>query len=161
MTRFLPGAALAAFACFGGARAETVFVGDAAVLSTTPQCGSAILVGEAARLTYRPAGPGLGNGVDSYLSYVGNRSSFAMTTPGKAFRAGVDYAGQALSASLSLKTVTDAVAGWEQRPAELSRDTPALQLTATLGGFWAITGCRVTMRAHLVRVRTGEGAGLD
>lgn len=155
------GLAAALLVAASAVRAETVFVGDSLVLAATSQCGTAISVGETARFTYRPTGSGLGNGADSYLAYIGNRSSYAMTVPGNTFRERVNYAGQAMSSSLSLKTETGGITGWDQKPAKASADVENLELTATLANFWAVVGCTVTIRSNLLRVRSAGAAGLE
>lgn len=154
MKTALLAAALATLS-FSAARAETVFVGDTLVLSTTSKCGTSISVGETARFTYRPTGTGLGNGADSYLAYIGNRSSYTMTVPGAPFRSGVNYAGQAMSSSLSLKTETGGIIGWDMKPAKPGPDTASVTLVATLANYWAIVGCTVTIRSNLLRMQNG------
>ncbi|MFC3691354.1 hypothetical protein [Chenggangzhangella methanolivorans] len=145
----LPFAALAA----SGAEAETVFVGDSLVLSTTTTCGTSIAAGETARLTYRPAGAKLGNGGDSYLAYVANRSSFTMTIAGAVFGSGQNYAGQNVSSYLGVATIVGGVVGWQQSPAKIGPDTETIELTATLANYLTIKGCTVTIRSNLIQVK--------
>lgn len=146
--------AAAAFllATAGAARAETVFVGDTMVLSVTTACAGNISVGETARFTYRPTGAGLGNGADSYLAYVGARSSYAMTVPNNTFRAGVNYAAQSLGSRLTLTSSTAGVTGWSQNPATIGAATPSAELVATFANFWGVKGCTATIRSNLLKM---------
>lgn len=142
----------ASAATASGARAETVFVGDTMVLSTTSACVNVISVGETARFAYRPAGAAFGNGADSYLSYIGGRSSFAMTVPGNTFRASVNYAGQAMGSKLNLTTGKGGITGWTQNPATLSTSTATAELVANFANFWGVKGCTVSIRSNLIKM---------
>lgn len=153
MRRLAVLAALAAVAATG-VRAETVFVGDTLVLEASSPCSRAIGAGESARFVYRPTGIGLGNGSDSHLAYIGLRSSYAMIVTGAPFRAKAPYAAQALSAVLTLKTGTGEILGWEQKPARAAPETRAIELVAEFRDYWAIPGCRVKIRGHLLRAKS-------
>lgn len=135
-----------------GAKAETVFVGDTLVLSTTSACGTSVTVGETARFTYRPAGDKLGNGGDSYLAYVANRSSYGMTVAGN-FNAGRNYAGQGVGSSVGVSTAVGGILGWEQSPAKIGTGTGNIELTATLANYLAVKSCTVTIRSNLIQVK--------
>lgn len=143
---------LASAAAASAARAETVFVGDTMVLSASTACTNTISVGETARFAYRPAISGFGNGGDSYLAYVGARSSFAMTVPNNRFRSGVNYAGQAMGSRLSLATKTGGVTGWTQNPTVLATTTDNAELVASFANFWGVKGCSVTIRTNLLKM---------
>lgn len=145
----LPVAALAV----SGAKAETVFLGDTLVLSTTSACGTSVTVGETARFTYRPAGDKLGNGGDSYLAYVANRSSYGMTVAGNLFGAGRNYAGQGVGSSVGVSTSVGGIVGWEQSPAKIGTGTANIELTATLANYLAVKNCTVTIRSNLIQVK--------
>lgn len=145
----LPFAALAA----PDAKAETLFVGDTLVLSTTTACGTSITVGETARFTYRPAGSKLGNGGDSYLAYVANRSSFTMTVAGNLFGVGRNYAGQNVSSYLGIASVSGGITGWQQSPTKIGTGTETIELTATIANYLAINGCTVTIRSNLIEMK--------
>ncbi|PZQ11311.1 MAG: hypothetical protein DI565_18645 [Ancylobacter novellus] len=151
--RFLALAAtLPLFAAAGAVRAETVFVGDTQVLAVTTNCSGNISVGETARFTYRPAGPGLGNGADSYLAYVGSRSSYTMTTPNNTFRAGINYAAQGLGSRLTLTNTTAGITGWTQNPATITTTTTSAELVSTFANFWGVKGCTATIRSNLLKM---------
>jgi hypothetical protein len=146
----LAGALGAAFAT--AAMAETVFVGDSLVLSASTACTGTISVGETARFIYRPAAPGLGNGADSYLAYIGNRSSFTMTVPNNTFQAGVNYAGQSMGSKLTLTTNTAGVTGWAQNPVAISASTTQTELVANFANFWGVKNCSVSIRSNLLKM---------
>lgn len=152
MTSSIAALCFVACAC-GVARAETSWVGTAFVMPTPPEiCGTAAASGDTATLIYRPAGAAFGNGADSYLAYIGQRSNFTMLVPGALFQAGVNYASRYVTSYIAFGSNTAGVTAWSMAPTTLSASTPSATLQATFANFYGVTGCTVTLRAALSRV---------
>lgn len=143
------------------AMAEIVYVGDAFVQAVTPKCRNVIAAGDYARLIYRPAIPGFGNGADSYLAYVPGRASYAMTVPNNTFQARVNYAGQSVGSTLNVQTKTGGVLDWQQDPQQPDLSGRSMTVTASIANFWTITGCTVTFQTNLLRVKSNVGENLN
>ena len=134
----------------GAATAESLFVGDAFVLTST--C-STFAVGDFGRVVYRPRGSTLGNGTtDSYLSYSPSRSGITMV------RVGGNFANNAplhtYGAGSKANAIDDAAATatvWTQTPAALTAATKAIKVDATITGFFSVASCVVTLRLNLAK----------
>lgn len=139
--------------CAGAARAETSWVGTAMVMFTPPAvCGSAASAGDYGTMIYRPWGTALGNGANSYLAYIGQRSNFTMMVPGAPFQAGVNYSSRYVTSNIALGTNTAGVIAWSMSPSSLSASVQSATLEATFANFYNVSGCTVTLRAALSRV---------
>jgi hypothetical protein len=140
----------------GAARAETIWVGQAFIVakqeSTPGICGDAASIGDYSKIVYRPASAPLGNGADSYLSYVGRRTSLVLFVPNNTFRSGINYSGTYVSSQLNFGTKVGGVTAWSLTPTVLAADTLTATLTATFANFFGVTGCTVSWRADLERV---------
>ncbi|GLK79553.1 hypothetical protein [Methylopila turkensis] len=158
-TAVLAGCVAAAFAT--GANAEIMYVGSAAVTAASTACGNSATVGDYARITYRPAYPAFGNSGDSYLAYVTTRASFAMTVPANTFRAGINYSGQSVGSTLNVASRAGGITAWTQAPATPATDTSSINVTATFANFWTISGCTVSLRFNLLRVKSGPDEVLN
>lgn len=155
MKRILSGSLLLLLSA-GAARAETIWVGSAfitAISESTPGvCKDAANVGDYSKITYRPAGALLGNGADSYLAYVGQRSNVTLFVPNNTFRAAINYSGSYVSSQLNFGTKVGAITAWTMTPATLDANTLKATLTATFTNFYGLTGCTAFWRADLERV---------
>lgn len=138
------------------ARAQTVWTGNmfvTAVPSPTNCINSSGVsvadVGDFYRALYRPAGTALGNGADSYLALVSQRSAFAITVPNNSFRAGINYASSYVSSTVGFGSNAAGITQWQQSPTSPGTGTANVTLTATLANFWNLTGCTVTLQGAL------------
>jgi hypothetical protein len=139
----------------GSAAAETVWVGNSFLTSTTAACGSNIQVNDYARVLFRPAGADLGNGGDSYFAYLSQRSSYGMSVPGNSFQFGVNYGGQAVSSRLSLTNKAGGITQWVMNPAVPTTGTLSITLTASITNFFAIKDCTVTLVSAMQQLPPG------
>lgn len=136
------------------ASAQTTWIGNV-FISAIPSPANCVnssgvsvaAVGDYYRGLYRPAVSGLGNGADSYLALVGQRSSFTIMAPNNTFRAGINYASSYVSSSINFGSNTAGITAWTQAPATPGAGTANITLTATLANFWNVKGCTVTLQA--------------
>lgn len=148
MKRFAA-AALASCAAMS-AHAETLWVGNAFVTAATqPTCGTAANVGDYARVIFRPAGVPLGNGGNSYLAYLGQRSNFTITAVGNSFQSGINYAGQYVSSYINFGANAGGITAWALTPAAISASQQNYALTGTFANFFGVAGCTVSVQADL------------
>jgi hypothetical protein len=150
MKRVFLGIAIAA-AALGSARAETVFVGNSFIDAVTggASCTSTFVVGDSARVIWRPRG--LGNGADSQLTYYGSRSAFHMHLSNNDFKTGVNYAGHSIGSTGNIGTNTGGIVDWSQAPAAVAAGTPTVKVVAKIANFFRINPCTVTLRVNLIR----------
>jgi hypothetical protein len=134
------------------ASAETLWVGNVLVTAATDQCGSAAEEGGYFRSVYRPAGVPLGNGANSYLTYLGQRSSYAMTVPNNQFQFGVNYTASGVTSEIKIVSKAGGITQWVQNPVSVSTNTTFITVTASIANFFAVTGCTATFQGHYVRV---------
>ena len=106
-------------------------------------------VGDFYRGLFRPAGAALGNGADSYLAMVSQRSSFTITVPNNSFQAGINYGSSYVSSSINFGSNTAGITRWTQVPTALAAGTANVNLTVTLANFWNLRGCTVTLQGAL------------
>lgn len=106
-------------------------------------------VGDYYRGLYRPAGTALGNGANSYLALISQRSSFAITVPNNSFQAGINYGSSYVSSTIGFGSNSAGITRWQQSPTTPATGTPNVTLTTTLANFWNLTGCTVTLQGAL------------
>lgn len=139
--------------------AQTTWIGNV-FISAVPSPASCLNssgasvaeVGDYYRGLYRPAVSGLGNGADSYLALVGQRSSFTLMVPNNTFRAGINYGSSYVSSSINFGSNTAGITAWSQAPATPGANAANLTLTATLANFWNVKGCTVTLQGAFALV---------
>lgn len=122
------------------AQAETLWVGEARVIATNPECD--YRMGESYRATYRPKGA-TGNGANSNLAIFSIRSGWWMTVPNNTFRNNVNYSGKYWGSSLDFFTANGAVLNWEQSVA-FGDSANVANVEATITNAFAQPGCTVT-----------------
>jgi hypothetical protein len=130
-------------------RAETTWLGNAFVIAVPPACGTTVTVGDFNTILYRPAGVPLGNGADSYLALLGQRTSFTMLVPNNTFKPGINYASQYVTSLLNFGSNVGGILAWSMTPAVLSTATINARLVFTISNFFKITNCNPTFRADL------------
>ncbi len=153
MHRITLAAALLA-ASVATAKAETVWIGNAFidVVSGPLSCTDTFSVGDSFRVIFRPRGGPLGNGVDSHLALVGTRSSVVMRIAADDFAAGKNYAPLSVGSTITIGTTPGGgVTVWQQTPASLAANTPAVKIVARFSNFFRISGCFLEVRANLVK----------
>lgn len=141
--------ALCACVAPAAAQAESVWVGNFFVTSASSACLTSASAGDYLRMIYRPAGAALGNGGNSYLSYVGGRAGVAMTVPGNTFRAGVNYTASSVGSYITFASGSGGITAWTQSPAVLSAATTHATLSFTLANFFNLTGCTASFTGDL------------
>jgi hypothetical protein len=151
MRATLVAAAALLIAAMSPARAETLFVGSAMVTARTSECGDSISPGDFGRMTYRPVGARLGNDGSSYLLFVTSRASYAMSVANNQFQLNVNYGGQSVNSQLSVTPRAGGVTQWVQAPRTIGPATDGIEITGSIGNFFAIKGCVVTFQANLLK----------
>ena len=132
-----------------GASADTIWVGKAQVAAAATACGTSVAVGDYATVTYRPAGQA-GNGGDSNLAYVTQRSSYAMYVPKNTFQANINYAAVVVGSWVTYESVNKigAITAWTASSA-FGPTAVHVHLKATFTNFWGLPGCTVSMDAPM------------
>lgn len=132
------------------AQAETSWIGNAfVVIAPQPACGNTVTTGDFYNIIYRPAGEVLGNGADSYLALVSQRSNFTMLTPNNTFRGGINYAARYVSSQINFGSSVGGITAWSMSPVSLAVNVRDANLTFTITNFFKIAGCNPTFRADL------------
>jgi len=129
-----------------GARAESLWVGNAFVVAATGTCGTSAKIGDAFRAIYRPKGAGLGNGADSRLALFTTRSSFALIVPNNTFRPSINYGAQTVGSTLSVGKHTGGILAWQE---SFSSGVTYVRITTSLAKFFGISQCTATLEMHL------------
>jgi hypothetical protein len=134
------------------AHADTVFVGNTFIsaVSGTSSCTSTFQVNDTARALYRPRGSALGNGGDSYLAYVTNRSSMVMAVLNNDFRADINYSGSGVSSRAGLISKAGGITVWQQTPANIAPGTPSVAIKGRFANFFGIKDCFVEFKGNLI-----------
>lgn len=137
------------------ARAETAWVGNSFAVNAPSYCGSTIGYGDSNRITYRPAGSALGNGTDSYVAILSQRSAFVARVVGSLAKTGAAYSplwvGSHLNIDADYNAWTSKISSWTMTPATLSATTDSAEVTFTIVKYYGKTGCDVTFHANLER----------
>lgn len=147
MTR-LSLAAVAILVSVAGARAETLWVGNAFVVAATQQCGRSAAIGDHFRAIFRPAGSDLGNGDISHLALVTVRSSFVLRT---ATFQQTNYVAQTIGSTLSIGSHSGAILDWQQSSG-FSGATPHANVTATFTRFFGVKNCTATLEINFAKL---------
>lgn len=137
------------------AHAETAWVGNAFATIAPSYCGTSVGAGDSYRIVFRPAGTTLGNGADSNLALVGQRSVFAARVANGLFKTGATYTplwiGSQLNNDKDNSSWTSTIASWTMTPTTLATTTDSAELTFKIVKLWGKTGCDVTFHANLER----------
>lgn len=149
MKRFLMAALLMLPAM--GAQAETLWTGNAFVTTASTACGTSARVGDFFRAIYRPAGTGLGNGANSYLSLTSSRANFAVTVPNNTFRMNINYTGRTVGSTVSLGTHAGGILLWNESAA-FATGTANITVTARFAKFFGTTDCTATVQVFFTKL---------
>lgn len=153
MYRTIIAAAFAALAS-NAANAATVWIGNGFIeaVSGGSTCTSTFTVGDFGRMLFRPRGGPLGNGGDSNLVYVTNRSAFQMQVQNGDFQTGATLVNQSEGSTGKIGTGTNQVTSWSQGPAgTIGTGTETIKVVGKFTNFFRITNCNVTIRMHLLQ----------
>lgn len=134
-----------------GAQAETLWIGNAFVTVASTACGISAKVGDFWRAIYRPAGTGLGNGANSYLSLTSSRANFAMTVPNNTFRANINYTARTVGSTVGLGTHSGGILAWTET-ANFAAVPINSGVTMRLAKFFGTTNCNATLRVFFTKL---------
>jgi hypothetical protein len=149
MRRLILAAAAALLSAFG-AHGETLWIGNAQLIAATSACVNSVTVGDFFRAIYRPMGVPLGNGANSHLALLAQRSSFVMRVPNNTFRASINYVGQTVGSTIGITSKAGGILGWQE---SAGFGSPLVSnVTASIANFYGVTGCTGTVRMALMRL---------
>ena len=126
--------AAAALLAISSARAETLWVAEARVVSATSKCADTVAVGDFFRAIYRPMGTTIGNGANSHLTFFSQRSTFWMRVPNNTFRSGINYVGYYITSTLSFAGTSGGILDWQESAAFGA--PVASNVTASIANFF-------------------------
>lgn len=130
------------------AQAETLWVAQATVVATNPDCDYRL--GNVYRAIYRPKGTSIGNGANSHLAIFSQWSSFWLRVPNNTFRPNVNYVGRYYGSSIDFFQANGAILAWDESAA--FGEPTSSNVTARITNAFSQQGCTLTFRMPFTKL---------